>query len=80
MNQIQNFRQERFGHLELKIEAYLGSEICHLEFVIPMGDVRLESGRENTEKEIHEGASNCSDPWGGRDGQWRGPSTHPVPF
>jgi hypothetical protein len=63
MNQIRT-QQERFGHLELKIKAYLGSKLS-FGICIPRA-MRLESGRENTE--IHEGASNCSDPWGGRDG------------
>ncbi len=46
MIEIRNSRQNRFGHLGLKIRIYLGFGICHLEFVIinpvwfPLGRVR----------------------------------------
>jgi hypothetical protein len=44
MTKIQNFRQNRFGHLGLKIEIYLGFGICHLEFVITIPSRRNLSG------------------------------------
>jgi len=35
-NQIQNFKQERFGHLILVLGICLGFVICDLEFSTPV--------------------------------------------
>ncbi len=45
MNKIQNFRQNRFGDLDLKIGIYLGFGVCHLEF---------QSGSESQWRRYHE--------------------------
>jgi hypothetical protein len=33
MNKIQNSKQNRFCHLELKVGIYLGFGICHFELI-----------------------------------------------
>jgi hypothetical protein len=41
MVQIPNFKENCFGHLKLEFGAYLGFEICNLEFKTDHFDILL---------------------------------------